>query len=201
MAWRRTLLVLHRDVGFFALGLTLVYGVSGLAVNPRGDWDYNASSALTRHAVGSPAELLGLEADGVAPGALARAEQARLVTTLARLSERSEAPTKVMWRSPGRLSLLYGEGGRDVVDYLPESGVLELERRRPRPLLRQLNFLHLNEGRSFWTYVADLYALALVFLGVSGVLVVRGRRGLGGRGGLYALAGVVVPLVAYWLLV
>ena len=31
MKWRPTLFVLHRDVGFFCLGLTLVYAISGAA--------------------------------------------------------------------------------------------------------------------------------------------------------------------------
>ena len=31
--WRRGLRALHRDVGYLIVGLTIVYGVSGLAVN------------------------------------------------------------------------------------------------------------------------------------------------------------------------
>ena len=33
--WRKLNNALHRDVGFLIVGLTIVYGVSGLAVNHR----------------------------------------------------------------------------------------------------------------------------------------------------------------------
>ncbi len=46
MAWRRVLVGLHRDIGFLILGLTLVYGVSGIAVNHRHHW--NPNPTLTR---------------------------------------------------------------------------------------------------------------------------------------------------------
>ena len=87
-----------------------------------------------------------------------------------------------------------------MVDYLPSKGVVEVTRVAQRPLIRQFNFLHLNEGRRYWTYVADLFAVLLVFLAVSGPLIVRGRRGLRGRGGVLVAVGVLVPLLAYLLL-
>ena len=37
--WRRWSIVLHRDVGYLAVGLTLAYGISGIAVNHRADWN------------------------------------------------------------------------------------------------------------------------------------------------------------------
>ena len=37
--WRKLNNALHRDVGYLIVGLTIVYGVSGLAVNHRADWN------------------------------------------------------------------------------------------------------------------------------------------------------------------
>ena len=39
MNWRRLNNVLHRDIGYLAVGLTIVYGVSGIAVNHVRDWN------------------------------------------------------------------------------------------------------------------------------------------------------------------
>ena len=37
--WRKLNNALHRDVGYLVVGLTIVYAVSGLAVNHRADWN------------------------------------------------------------------------------------------------------------------------------------------------------------------
>ena len=39
MNWRRLNNVLHRDIGYLAVGLSIVYGVSGVAVNHKADWN------------------------------------------------------------------------------------------------------------------------------------------------------------------
>ena len=69
-----------------------------------------------------------------------------------------------------------------------------VERPRERPLLRDANFLHLNHARGLWTWFADAYAALLLFLALSGVFVLRGRNGLGGRGKWFVLAGFAIPL-------
>jgi hypothetical protein len=193
MGWRNTLVWLHRDLGFFGLGLTVVYAVSGLAVNHREHWDYNNTVTRTVHDVGRASTLLG---DGSgADGALARARQGELVALVSTALGRQDTPRKAFWRAPDRLGMFYADGEQDVVDYSPTTGVAEWTRKTPRPILRQFNVLHLNERRQAWTYVADGYALVLLFLGVSGVLIVKGAKGLRGRGGMLVVAGVLLPVL------
>jgi hypothetical protein len=199
MRWRRTLHVLHRDVGFFCLGLTLVYAISGVAVNHREHWDHSFVTETAATPIGSPSELLGRD-DDRRPGELARDEQAALVREIGERLGRTTQPRKVFWRSRTRLSLFFGEADSDVVDYLPESGIAEHQIRRGRAFFRQINFLHLNEAHGAWTWTADVYAVALAFLALSGVIMVKGRRGLKGRGAIFAAIGVAVPVVGYLLL-
>jgi hypothetical protein len=70
---------------------------------------------------------------------------------------------------------------------------------RPRPLLFDLNFMHLNNGKGPWTAIADVYAGLLIVLALTGPLLVRGRKGLSGRGGVMVAVGIVLP-VAYAVL-
>jgi hypothetical protein len=72
--------------------------------------------------------------------------------------------------------------------------------RKDRLVLRDLNYLHLNEGHGLWTWIADSYAMALMFLAISGALLVRGRQGLRGRGGILLALGFAVPVLAVILL-
>ena len=44
MSWRRVNNVLHRDLGYLLVGLTLVYAVSGVAVNHVGDFNPSYST-------------------------------------------------------------------------------------------------------------------------------------------------------------
>src|SRR5262245_48586116 len=75
-AWRPLLRGLHRDAGYLVVGFTLVYAVSGLAVNHIADWDPNFRSyrsvrqvpaplpADDAAAAGQVLRRLGLEAKG-----------------------------------------------------------------------------------------------------------------------------------------
>jgi hypothetical protein len=191
------LVATHRDIGFLCAGLTVVYAVSGIAVNHREDWDYNYSSTITHRQVGSPAALLGREG---AADLLAREAEAALVESIVKALGRSERPRKVFWRAPDRLSLFFDTKGRDFVDYVPSTGVAEVVSLAERPLLRPFNFLHLNESRRWWTFVADGYAALLLILAITGAVLIPGRRGLRWRGGTLLGLGVLLPLVAYVLL-
>jgi hypothetical protein len=72
--------------------------------------------------------------------------------------------------------------------------VLE-EGQEPRWFLRLANWLHLNRGKQAWTYVADGYAVLLLFLALSGLFMIPGRKGLVGRGALIAGIGAAVPVL------
>jgi len=198
--WRPALLALHRDVGFFAIGLTVVYSVSGIAVNHREDWNYNTATSEETRPLGLPSALLGTPPGPGGEAQLARDRQADLVARITTALARPAPPRKAFWRAPDRLSLFFSERDDDVVDYHPASGYAELEVRSDRLLVRDMNYLHLNEGRGAWTWIADGFAIVLIFLALSGALIVRGRRGLAGRGGVLTVLGVVLPIVAVLLM-
>ena len=190
---RRLLFGWHRDVGLLALGLTVVYAASGIAVNHREHWDYDYRVADETLEVGEPAALLGLPDDGPA-GKVARAHQDELVTAITAAVGREVPPRKVFWRSPVRLSLFFAESDRDVVDYLPEKGLAEQTVKRPRLLLRAFNSLHLNRHRGPWSWIADIYAVVLLFLALTGISMLRGHHLK--RGVVLVMIGATVPVLA-----
>ncbi|MGC4116655.1 MAG: PepSY-associated TM helix domain-containing protein [Myxococcales bacterium] len=209
MRWRARLVTLHRDLGYLAFGLTLVYAVSGIAVNHRHHWNYNQSAERSQTRVGTPAELLAslpqARRDELAqdPGAIAKDEEPALVAALGQKLGRSAPPKNAFWRGPDRFSVFFDTGDRDTVDYDPATGIARHLAMKDRLLFRDVNFLHLNERHGGWTWFADGYALILLFLALSGVIMVRGPKGLLGRGGILLALGVALPLAAvlvlrYW---
>jgi hypothetical protein len=174
---RKVCWTLHREIGFLVVGLTIVYAVSGIAVNHAHHWDANYERV---------AEPLAIEPVGAGP----TAEVEPLV--LERLGLRRDQ-VKTTWRASPEVLQVFQESGGYEVNLVTGQAVHRLA--RPRPVLFDLNFMHLNNGKGPWTVVADVYAGLLIVLALTGPLLVRGRKGLAGRGGVMMGLGVVLPII------
>lgn len=180
--WRGWNRILHRTLGYVCAGLTIVYAVSGVAVNHVADW--NPNYVIRNDTVG-----LGAGSAGRA-GSPAFGEELLAAFGLG-------GPVQGMYRpAPDRLDVFL-EGGVIEVDFSTDEAVYESV--RDRPVLRAFNILHLNEPKGLWTAVADLFALALLLLALTGLFMVKGRKGVVGRGGWYVAAGIALPLVVLWI--
>lgn len=167
---------LHRELGFFAVGLTLVYAVSGIAVNHAHHWDANYSRTL---------EPLSIEPPGTGPTAdITPVVLARLALT---------EPVKNVWRASETELKVFLEGWQYDVDLV--GGTVLRHGFAKRPLLWDVNFMHLNSGKAPWTGIADAYAGVLIVLALTGIFLVKGSKGLAGRGGLLMALGVLLPLL------
>ncbi|HLP44628.1 MAG TPA: PepSY-associated TM helix domain-containing protein, partial [Candidatus Kapabacteria bacterium] len=98
--------------------------------------------------------------------------------------------------SPGHLQIFLESG---VMDVNLNTGQVEFENKRNRPVLREFNFLHLNHAGKIWTWAADIYAVGLFLLAVTGLFILKGKNGLKGRGKWFVIAGILVPLVFLFL--
>lgn len=176
LPWRRWLRAFHRDIGYLAIGLTLVYAVSGIAVNHIATWDPSFEQ-FTRTIT-------------VAPAALTGDDQAIARTALSELAI-EEVPSDVYRASDTRLDVTLADS---TVHVNPTTGVIAEEGQRARPILRSINWLHLNRGKAAWTIFSDAFAGALVFLALSGLFMLKGRQGVLGWRGLYVVAGAAIPI-------
>lgn len=174
IAWRPLLRAVHRDAGYVAVGLTLVYALSGLAVNHVADWDANFENFETTHELGP----LGPGEDD----ALAKVVDQKLGIA---------APPREVYRaSPDQLDILFDHRTLHVNAL---TGHVIDEGQKPRFFLRAANWLHLNRGKKAWKYAADAYACALLFLAISGMFMIKGAKGLRGRGAILVLIGMALP--------
>ena len=87
---------------------------------------------------------------------------------------------------------IYYETATLHVDFTAGKGLHERVARRP--LFYQVDVLHRNSFKP-WRWASDAFAVLLIVLNVTGLLVLRGTHGLGGRGKWLILAGGV-PAVA-----
>lgn len=177
--WRPAVRALHRDLGYLVVGLTLVYAMSGLAVNHIEDWDPNFVAFEAEHALAAP---------------LPEDEDAAVRQVLDQLGVDEEPTDKFLYEQELEIQL----DGRTL--YANGETMTILDRgQRARPGLRLANWLHLNRGKKAWTVVADGYAIILLFLATSGMLMIPGKKGMRGRGWVLVLIGAAVP-IAYVVL-
>lgn len=167
---------LHRDAGYFVVGLTVIYAVSGLAVNHIADFDPSFSQLERTHQLPLP-----LPVDDDAVAALAQ-----------RHAGIEGAPEEVHRADDSQLDVVFAERTLHVDT---RTGAVLEQGQSPRFFLRVANWLHLNRGKRAWTFIADGYAILLLGLALSGLFMLPGRKGLGGRGAVIAGLGVLVPVV------
>ena len=166
---------MHRDIGYFAVGLTVVYALSGLAVNHIADWDPNFQQFENTYQLKT---------------VLPKEDTAAAKAVLRELGV-TEQPIDVYRATDTELAVVMEHGTYHVKT---DTGAVREEGQRPRLLLRISNWLHLNRGKKAWTYIADGYAVFLLFLASSGLFMIPGRKGLLGRGAIIALVGAAVPI-------
>lgn len=172
--WRGWLRAIHRDIGYLAVGLTVIYAVSGLAINHIADWDPNFVTYERERTIAP------IPVDVPDDAAFAQARAALGVGT-----------PRSTYRAGDELHLEYDD--KKLVVYGDSGAVIE-QGRQARFFLRVANWLHYNRGKKAWTYVADIYAVMLLYLAVSGLFMIKGKKGLRWRGLLLLGLGAGVPL-------
>lgn len=182
MNWRKWNNLIHRDLGYLCFGLTIVYVISGVAVNHIDIWN---PSYRVEH----------LRSQLEVPLAATTLDQQFIDGLLARLGENRRYLNS--FRPDPQTLQVFVEGNTISVN-LATGEVLQ-EKVVPRPLLRQVNFLHLNHPKKMWSWFADLYALSLGVLATTGLFVLRGKKGITGRGAWLTALGIFMPLLFIWL--
>jgi hypothetical protein len=92
-----------------------------------------------------------------------------------------------------KLFLNGGIGSYNVMD-----GALESVYYKEITTLRFMNEIHYNSGKRF-TWMANIFAGSMIFLALSGAVILRGKNGFRQRGVWLVLAGLLIPVVWYIL--
>ena len=182
MKWRKLIIATHRDVGYFFAGLTVIYAISGVAVNHIEDWNPNYV----------------IRTEAVSVGELPAGESAVMAAVVLERMDITEEPESVVRMTSEELKIFLDQ--RTLTVAVP-SGELTDEHARRRYAFFEVNYLHLNHGKGFWTWFADLYAVGLLVLACTGIFIITGKKGLGGRGRRLLIAGLAIPLIYLVLVV
>lgn len=172
--WRAWLRAVHRDVGYLAVGFTIIYAVSGIAMNHLDDWDPNFRASEVQLKITPIADDLSDD---------------EAVAKIAAAAGMSGKPSDVL-RAGDEVRLEYPSGSKVTAI----GDTVTVQKRDSRFLLRIANWLHATRGKAAWKYIADAYAVLLLYLAISGIFMIKGKLGLRWRGTLLITAGFAVPL-------
>lgn len=179
MKLRKLNRIVHRDIGYLFFAASIIYGLSGIALNHIKDWNPNYIVTSEKYRVDFVSE------DNVT--------QDDIEDFLATIGE--EGSYKKHYFSGNSSIKVFINNGSVFINMLSKEAHLEkLER---RPVFHQFNFLHYNHAKRLWTWFADVFAVSLILLAVSGLFMVKGKKGIKGRGALLTAVGIIIPLILF----
>ena len=169
--------VTHRDIGYLIAGLTIIYALSGIALNHKNNWNPNyiidnrsfkTDIPITRESFNNET------ASAILKNILADPE------------------FKTFHFPTGNKVTIFIDGGFVQINALTGEGVVE--KISKRPLFYQLNFLHYNPGR-WWKYFSDIFCVSLMIVTITGLFILKGKNGITKRRAILTVIGIILPLL------
>ena len=168
---------IHRDVGYLCVGMTLIYALSGIVLN-----HFKAGDLVHPDYAKSYKEVsVPLPENGTVT-------QAYVFSVLDRLGERDHYKSHILGTNSLEIFLSMGSVYIDL-----KTGSAQVEKKTPLYGIREFNLLHYNNIKKLYTWFSDLYAVALIFLAITGMFVLKGKNGILKRGAWLTLIGILIP--------
>lgn len=170
---------LHRDIGYFCVGLIIIFSVSGIALNHKNDW--NPNYQIKQYKIPTSLQTWLLDNDK------------QLISLLLQTSQVTEKVKASYWASPKQFKLFFENGSNLSLNLSNQE--ITYEHITPRHVFQAFNRLHLNEIKKSWVIFSDIFALLLIFLAVSGLFMVKGKNSPWGIRLLLIISGMALPTV------
>ncbi len=176
--WSR---IIHRDLSYLFSGMVIIYAISGIVMNHRDTINPHYSIEKIEMAAGCD-----LSEDSSAE---------ELMPLLKRVGE-DKNYTQHYSPDGGGIKVFLKGGSNLYIDTKSDSVLYE--KVSSRVLIGAMAKLHYNPGR-WWTIFADIFAISLIVITLTGVIMVRGKKGLWGRGGIELLVGILIPILFFFI--
>lgn len=179
---KQTFRGLHRDLGYFYLGLIISFALSGILMNHRDQFQAERYDVQTKEI------QVKLPADDKLTEDFAKdfLKQNNIEDTY-RKSKVKGGSFRISCKNTDiEIDLASGKG--------------EIESYKKTPLISQMIKLHKNTS-NWWIYYGDIFGLSLILIAITGTIMIpAGRFSFKHRGWKLALAGIIVPLLFLLLL-
>jgi len=175
--WNR---IVHRDFGYFFFGLTIIYCLSGIALNhKKRGWNPNYKITYQEIAIKDSISKQSVNDDWV----------------MSLLKKYHEADHYKKYFFPDNNTLkIFIDNGSVSINMESKEGYIE--KISKRPVLFEINFLHYNPGK-WWMWFSDIFCIGMIVIAISGLFIIaKSKNSLSRRGIWFILAGFIVPVLA-----
>ena len=179
---KKTFRNLHRDLGYFYIGLIVSFALSGLMMNHRDSW----------HPEKYTTETKAIEVQ--------LPDQSKIDDKFVEdLGKKLGIEDKMRRQMVKKGTLKISFENHDIeIDV--KTGKGEIVSFLKTPIISQAMKLHKNDS-NFWIYYSDIFALSLITIALTGTIMIKGGKfSFKQRGWKLAVAGVIFPLLFLILL-
>jgi hypothetical protein len=169
--------VLHRDIGYLAFGMTIIYAISGIVLNhfKAGDFAHpDYSKSFSSYQVSLPSDSV--------------VTKEYVLSILGNIGEEKHYKSYITGAGYVNIFLTTGSLYIDL-----KTGEAELQKKVPRYVIKEFNLMHYNNIKKLFTWFSDLYAVALMVLAITGLFVLKGKNGILKRGAWLTAIGILLP--------
>lgn len=168
---------LHRDLGYFYIGLIISFAFSGILMNHRDSWE---------------AEKYNVEVKEIEIKVPAKEE----ITEEFAKNFISKYDIKDTFRKfKIKASLLRISYKNTDVEVDLTNGKGEIETYQKTPIISSMMKLHKNTS-NWWIYYGDIFGISLITIAITGAIMIpAGKFSFKNRGWKLALAGIIIPLL------
>ncbi|XOB60878.1 hypothetical protein ACMC56_09680 [Campylobacterota bacterium DY0563] len=169
---------LHRDLGYFFIGVTLIYSITGFILSARAlGWlkvEYNFTTVIQK----------GIQKDDFKSKLLSEAKLGKLDVIY------TKETFKTVEKNIKRLEffklenniLYFNRAGKFDIKYNQVTGESKIKYKDYPPYLKLFMNFHLSNNENVWFYLALVYSLVLAFFAISAMFIVKGKYGFKKRG-------------------
>jgi len=173
---------LHRDLGYFYIGLIISFAFSGLMMNHREYWHpekYTTETKQIQENLPSEENLNEKFAED--------------------LGKKLNIEDKIRRQGVKKGTYKISFENHDVEIDL-KTGKGEIVSFKKTPIISQSMKLHKNTS-NFWIYYSDIFAISLIIIALTGTIMIKaGKFSWKNRGWKLAVAGIIFPLLFLFLL-
>lgn len=174
--WNR---ILHRDIAYFFFGMTIIYCISGIALNHKKDWNPNYDITYKEFTFTDNIDKSSVSTEWV-------------ISLLKKYNE--EDHYKKYFFSDAQTLKIFIDNGSVTINMESKEG--SIEKISKRPFFFEVNFLHYNPGK-WWLWFSDIFCVGMIVIAITGLFIIaKSKNSLTRRGVWFILAGLVIPILA-----
>lgn len=191
MAINNLLRSLHRDLGYFFIGVTLIYSISGFILSVRGlGWfkeEYTFKTMINKNiAIENFQKVLISEAKKGKLDYIYTTETKKIVEiNINRLSFRKKEENILYFKYAKNLNIAYNT----------LSGATDIYYKAYPPYIEIFIRSHLSTNDNVWFYLSMTFSIVLAFLAISAIFMVKGKYGFKRRGIYLTTFGILTIFV------